>query len=279
MNPKLIDTHAHLQFHDFDTDRDVVLRRAHEAGVAAIICVSTDVRTSHAAIALAEQYPYVYAAVGIHPMSQSIDDTTSAEAIKQIAELAQHPKVVAIGEIGMDYYWMSHAMPEQPEVFVRQLELAERLHKPVIIRNRTGWSELISAMLAHGVANLLGVFQCFPEDLGFPGDGAFPGYLENIEPVLNFGLHLSFSGNLTFSGDRACKKSALQEVAKQIPLDRIILGTDSPYITPVPHRGIRNEPAYTVYIANKLAEIKGLSLAETCQRTTQNAAALFGLSQ
>ncbi len=278
MNSKLIDTHAHLQFRDFDPDRDEVLHCAHEAGVAAIICVSTNVHTSRTAIALAEQHRHVYAAVGIHPISQSIADMTSAEGIKQIAELAQHPKVIAIGEIGMDDYWMNYSMPEQPEVFVRQLELAERLHKPVIIRNRSARTEFKHVMRAHGVANLIGVFQCFPEDLGFPADLGFPGYLRNIEPVLNFGLHLSFSGNLTFSGNLNCKKSALQEIAKQIPLERIILGTDSPYMTPVPHRGKRNEPKYIVHIANKLAEIKGLSLAEICHRTTQNAVTLFGLN-
>ena len=253
---KLIDTHAHLQLEHFDTDRDAVIQRAHDAGVATIICISTDAASSRAAIALAEKHEHVYAAVGIHPNDCG---ATSAEDFKQIAELAQHPKVVAIGEIGMDNHWKTVPLPKQAEVFARQLDLAAQLHKPVVIHNREASAAITDTLHAHGVSKLKGVFHCFSEDWNY------------AEQVLNLGCHISFTGNLTY------KKSALPEVAKQIPLERIMLETDSPYMTPAPHRGKRNEPAYTVHIAEKLAEIIGLSFAEICERTAQNAVALFGL--
>ncbi|MEK7729370.1 MAG: TatD family hydrolase [candidate division KSB1 bacterium] len=253
----LIDTHAHLQLNHFDTDRNEVIQRAHAAGVAAIICIATDVASSRAAIALAEQHAQVYAAVGIHPNDCA---TTSDDDFKQIADLAQHPKVVAIGEIGMDDYWKTVPLPKQAEVFARQLDLAAQLNKPVIIHNREAGAAIMDTLRAHSVTQLAGVFHCFSEDWNY------------AEQVLNLGCHVSFTGNLTY------KKSKLPEVAKQVPLERIMLETDSPYMTPVPHRGKRNEPAYTVPIAEKLAEIKGLSFAEIGQRTTQNAVALFGLN-
>ncbi|NUO83009.1 TatD family hydrolase [candidate division KSB1 bacterium] len=256
MIAQLIDTHAHLQLNHFDADRDEAIQRAYEAGLAAIICISTDVASSRAAIALAEKHQHVYAAVGIHPNDCA---ATSDDEVKQIAELAQHPKVVAIGETGMDDYWKAVPLSKQAELFARQLELAAQRNKPVIIHNREAGAAIMDTLRAHGVTKLSGVFHCFTEDWNY------------AEQVLNLGCHVSFTGNLTY------KKSALPEVAKQIPLERIMLETDSPYMTPVPHRGKRNEPAYTVHIAEKLAEVKGLLFAEVCARTTENAVALFGL--
>lgn len=257
MSTALIDTHAHLQLEHFDADRDEMLRRAHASGVAAIICISTDAASSRAALELAEQHAQVYAAVGIHPNDCN---STSADDLKQIAELAQHPKVVALGETGMDDYWKAVPLPKQAEVFVRQLDLAAQLDKPVIIHNREAGAAIMEVLRAHGVTKLRGVFHCFSEDMNY------------AEQVLNLGCHVSFTGNLTY------KKSTLPEVAKRIPLERIMLETDSPYMTPVPHRGKRNEPAYTVHIAEKLAEIKSVLFDEICQRTTQNAVRLFGLN-
>ncbi len=257
MPAQLIDTHAHLQLEHFDADREEVIQRARAAGVAAIICISTDVASSRAALALAEKHAQVYAAVGIHPNDCA---STSEDEFKQIAELAQHPKVVAIGETGMDDYWKTVPLPKQAEVFARQLELATQLHKPVIIHNREASAAIMDTLRAHGVSKLAGVFHCFSEDFNY------------AEQVLSLGCHVSFTGNLTY------KKSVLPEVAREIPLERIMLETDSPYMTPAPHRGKRNEPAYTVHIAEKLAEIKGLSLAEVCVRTKENAVALFGLN-
>lgn len=254
----LVDTHAHLQLEHFDADRDAMIQRAHAAGVAAIICISTDVASSRAAIALAEKHQYVYAAVGIHPNDCA---ATNDDDFKQIAELAQHPKVVAIGETGMDDYWKTVPLPKQAEVFARQLDLAAQLNKPVVIHNREASAAIMETLRAHGVTKLAGVFHCFSEDANY------------AEQVLSLGCHVSFTGNLTY------KKSKLPEVAKQIPLARIMLETDSPYMTPAPHRGKRNEPAYTVHIAEKLAEIKGVSFAEVCTRTTQNAVTLFRLKQ
>ena len=254
---KLIDTHAHLQLEHFDSDREAMIQRAHEAGVAAIICMATDVASSREAIELAEKHQHVYAAVGIHPNDCA---ATSAEDLKQIAELARHPKVVAIGETGMDDYWKTVPLSKQAEMFAGQLELAAQLNKPVVIHNREAGAAIMEVLRAHAVIKLTGVFHCFSEDMNY------------AEQVLSLGCHVSFTGNLTY------KKSALPEVAKQIPLERIMLETDSPYMTPVPYRGKRNEPAYTVHIAEKLAEIKGLAFAEVCAHTTRNAVALFGLS-
>ena len=254
----LIDTHAHLQVEHFDADRDAMIQRAYAAGVAAIICISADVASSRAAIALAEKHEHVYAAVGIHPNDCA---ATSADDLKQIAELAQHPKVVAIGETGMDDYWKTVPLSKQAEMFAGQLELAAQLNKPVVIHNREAGAAIMEVLRAHAVIKLTGVFHCFSEDMNY------------AEQVLSLGCHVSFTGNLTY------KKSALPEVAKQIPLERIMLETDSPYMSPVPHRGKRNEPAYAVHIAKKLAEIKSVSFEEICERTTRNAISLFGLSQ
>jgi len=253
----MVDTHSHLQLEHFDADRPQVISNAREAGVVAIIVVGTDVSSSRAAIDLAERHPEIYAAVGIHPNDCT---ETSVRDLAQIAMLAQHGKVVAIGEIGLDNYWKKATPEIQREVFVRQIRMAEQMGKPVIIHNREAGQDILQTLEGEGINQVFGVFHCFAEDEAYS------------ERVLSLGAHISFTGNLTY------KKSPLPSVAREIPLDRLLLETDSPFMAPVPLRGKRNEPAQVRLIAEKLAEIKGVRLQEICERTTENAARLFQLN-
>ena len=254
--PALIDTHAHLQLEHLDADREEVIRRAAEAGVAAIICVSTDAASSRQALTLAEKYPSIFAAVGIHP-----NDCGAAgdKDFLEIAELARHAKAVAIGEIGLDYYWKNVDAATQARAFVKQLELAQKLNKPVIIHNREAGGDILKVLQETGLTRLRGVFHCFSENA------------EYATQVLALGSYISFTGNLTY------KKSALPAVAETVPLERLLLETDCPFMAPMPHRGKRNEPAFTLAIAAKLAALKHMPTAEMCRLTSQNAAQLFRL--
>jgi TatD DNase family protein len=256
MKPTLIDTHAHLHLEQFDGDRDTVLHRAREAGVVKIITIGTDVASSRQAIALAEKYERVFAAVGIHPTDCGNATDTDFEEIRK---MAQHPRAVAIGEIGLDFYWKDVAPETQRRAFVRQLALARELRKPVIIHNREAGEAILQTLRKENIRELRGVFHCFSEDVDF------------ARRVLELGSCISFTGNLTY------KKSTLPEVAAQLPLNRIMIETDAPFMAPVPHRGKRNEPAYVVHVAEKLAEIKKLPVAEIAKITTENAHRLFGL--
>ena len=252
-----IDTHAHLQISHFDADRAEVIQRAFDAGVEKIIVVSTDLASSRQSLEWAEKFSSLYAAVGIHPTDCAAATETD---FVLIAEFAQHPKAVAIGEIGMDFYWKPYSQEQQQHAFISQLHLARELNKPVIIHNREAGAAILQILRAAGITSLSGVFHCFSEDADY------------AQQVLALGCHISFTGNLTY------KKSTLPDVAARIPLERILLETDAPFMTPVPHRGKRNEPGYVVHIAEKLAEIKKLSRAEVAQQTTANAVRLFKLS-
>lgn len=257
-----IDTHAHLQLPHFDEDRDEVVQRARNAGVAKIIAVATDAASSRLVIALSEKYAGIFAAVGIHPN----DCGSAGEAeFALIAKLAQHPVVVAIGEIGLDYYWKDTTSATQRRAFVRQLALARELQKPVIIHHRQAGAAILRTLHEENIRELRGVFHCFSADAEFG------------QRVLDLGCYVSFTGNLT------SKQSALPQVAAQIPLTRLLLETDAPFMTPrfrgvaAGSHGNRNEPAFVMYIAEKLAEIKQLPIAEIATATTENAHRLFGL--
>lgn len=250
-----IDTHAHLQLSIFDVDRDAAIRRAHDAGVEKIIVISTDVASSHQSLELAEKFSELYAAVGIHPTDCG---AAKDEDFATIGELAKHPKCVAIGEIGLDYYWKKVPPEVQQRTFIRQLHLAKELGKPVIIHNREAGAAILHTLQQAGIHELFGVFHCFSEDAAY------------AQKVLALGCDISFTGNLTY------KKSTLPEVARQVPLERILLETDSPFMAPVPHRGERNEPAFVLHIAEKLASIKKISVDEVARQTSANAARVFG---
>lgn len=258
-----IDTHCHLNLEPFDADRADVIERAHAAGVAVIINPAIDVPTSQQAIELAQQYAGVYAQVGVHP-----NDTGAfaAATIAELTALAAHPKVVAIGEIGLDYYWERVPHAQQWAAFEAQLELAARLDLPVVIHCRDAHNDLrdilrkwvTGAQKQRGNHAMLGVLHAYAGDLAL------------AEEVFSWNMVLSFGGPLTFRNAKP-----LQALLAQLPLDRLMLETDAPYLTPHPHRGQRNEPAYIPLIAQGLADIQGVDIATIAHSTTQLAETVF----
>ena len=254
----MIDSHAHLYFDSFDPDRDEVLRRAREAGVAAIINIGIDVPSSEKALALSRDHADLRAAVGLHPTSR-IDDLDAALA--RIEELARNggDRVVAIGEIGLDYYWKDVEPEAQKERLRRQLLLARKLGLPVIFHCRDAIDDLLGILEA-AEALPPGVFHCFAGNAG------------HAARALALGFHISFAGNVTYP-----KASELVEAARATPLDRLLLETDSPFLSPKPVRGKRNEPAHVAHIRDFLAELKGTTPAEVERATDEAARRLFGL--
>lgn len=252
----LIDTHAHLYFDRYDDDRNEVIKRAYEADVRKIVNIGIDLETSKQCIDLAETHEGLFAAVGIHPNdSKKLDD----DALAELKELSGHPRVVAIGEIGLDFYRDRCPVAVQEEAFRKQITLAKELGLPIVIHNREAGHRIVDVLKSEGVDGLTGVLHCFSE-------GA-----RVAEQVLELGFHISFTGNLTF------KKSTLPEVARLVPLDRLLLETDAPFLSPEPRRGRRNEPAHVVYIAEKLAEIHATDLEKIEKITEANAMRLFSL--
>jgi len=260
----LTDTHCHLDFDRFDADREQVIARAKKQGLTHILVPGIDLASSRAAVALADEFEMVYAAVGVHPNSGT---TWEADTRQQLADLAGHPKVVAIGEIGLDYYRDWTPKPLQRKVFREQLALAAELGKPVIIHNREAFEDVVPMLTD------------WQEELAESGDqlaeipGVLHSYSGNImqaESVLTSGYYLGFTGPVTF-------KNALdtQEVAQKIPLDKMLIETDAPYLTPHPFRGKRNEPAHVYYVAEKIASLRGKSPDEIGKITSRNAKKLF----
>jgi len=250
----LLDTHAHLHSAQFDSDREAAMTRATEAGVQRIIEVGYDLPSSRAAVALAEQHSQLYAVVGIQPnYALAADD----DALDEVRRLAAHPKVVAIGEIGLDYHWEKAPHDIQERLFRRQLAMARELALPVVIHSRDAQDDTIR-ILRDAARGQPGVMH------SFSGDWAY------AEACLDVGFLLSLSGPLTFS-----KATALHEVARRAPLDRLLIETDSPYLAPHPHRGKRNEPAYVGLIAARLAVLRQQPLAEVAAAVWRNAEALL----
>jgi len=252
--PNLIDTHAHLDFHNFDTDREDVLLRARETGVTRIINIATSLATSRLAIALADQYEAVWATVGVHPHDSN---EVSEEVLAELRSLYQHPKVVAVGEIGLDYYRMYQPVDVQKKAFRRQLELALALNAPVIIHTREAEADLLEMLLEIKSNDWAGVFHCFPGDI------------KMANQVLEMGFHISFTGSITFKNFKG------KPVIQSIPLERLLLETDCPFMTPVPHRGKRNEPAYVHFVGQKIAEFKEVPFEAVVRQTSANAEHLF----
>lgn len=254
----LIDTHAHLYFDQFDEDRVEVIERARLANIKRIINIAIDLETSRRCIDLANHHDGLFAAVGIHPNdSTKVNEQTLAE----LRELARHPKVVAIGEIGLDFYRDRSPAEIQEQSFREQIRLAKDVGLPIVIHNRDAGREILKVLNSEGTEGLVGVFHCFSEDQ------------DVAQQILELGFFISFTGNLTF------KKSELPKVAKSVPLDRLLLETDCPFLSPEPRRGRRNEPAHVLHIAKKLAEIHQTSLTGIEETTTNNAVRLFGLGE
>ena len=252
----IFDTHAHYDADRFDSDRDAVLSALPGDGVGLVVDPGCDLPSSRAAVALAEKYSHMYAAVGIHP--EDCAGCTAAD-FSAIRDLCREKKVVAIGEIGLDYYWAENPPKEfQQMVFRRQLELALELDLPVIIHDREAHGD--SLRIVCDYPGLRGVFHCFS------------GSVEMARELLRRGWYLGFDGPITY-------KNAVKalDVIAACPTDRMLLETDSPYLSPVPNRGKRNDSRNLPYIAARIAEIKGMTTEEVAEVTLQNGKQLFGL--
>lgn len=261
--PDLIDTHCHLDFERYDEDRDAVITRAREAGVRRIVIPATKIETIRDTLTVADKFEGVFAAVGVHPTSTA---PFVSDWIMQIESASQHEKVVAIGEIGLDYYWDKSPIDVQKTAFVAQLELAKRLELPVIIHNRNA-SEDVMTILETWASDL-------PEKLrGRPGVlHSFSAPMEIAQRAVSVGFYLGFTGPVTFKN-----AGELREIAAAIPGDRILVETDGPFLTPVPYRGKRNEPAYIPHIVERLATVRQVTVDEMGRVTTENAVRLFDL--
>ncbi len=254
----LVDTHCHLDFERFDADRDQVLIRAAESGVMRIIVPAVSLDNCRSVLKLAEVNSAVYAAVGIHPNSSAMWQDSWVETIR---DLAQHPKVVAIGEIGLDYHWDDSPKEIQHQALNAQITLAAELDLPVIIHNREASNDLVS-LLADSPLNgrsRPGVLHSFSADW------------ETAQAALDMGFYLGFTGPVTFNN-----ADDLRRIAARVPLNRLLVETDAPFLAPQNFRGKRNEPAYVKFIAERIAALHDLDTATFAQQTTANAARLFG---
>jgi TatD DNase family protein len=253
----LVDTHAHLHDPAFEADRAAVIARARAAGVAGFLTIGTDVPTAEAAVALAAAELDIYAAVGIHPHDAS---TADEAALARITALAATPRVVAIGEIGLDYYRDHSPRPVQRRALVAQLQLARTVGKPVLLHCREAHADLLEVCAAEGVDAIGGILHCFSGDLAVAHRG------------IELGLLISIAGPVTYPSARR-----LAEVVRALPLDRLVIETDCPYLPPQPWRGQRNEPAYLPVTAARVAELLGVPPATVADATTRNAARLLRL--
>ena len=249
------DTHAHYDDRAFDADRFALLEAVHAEGVDWILDPGCDLRSSRAALALAERFPFVYAAVGVHP--EELADSTP-EALAEIAELAEHPKCLAIGEIGLDYYWDAEHKTEQQLLFRQQLSLARELDKPVIVHDREAHGDCLA--IVKEFPGLRGVFHCFS------------GSAEMAKELLRGGWYLGFDGPITYKNARRAL-----EVLAVCPIERILIETDSPYLSPVPNRGKPNDTRNLRYIVRCIAEQLGRSEEEIAALTCENGRRVFGL--
>ncbi len=255
----LIDSHVHLDDLRYDTDRETVLQRAEAAGVEAMITIGCDLATSQAAAALAGAHPQVFATIGVHPHEAKEIKDGWYEAFRS---LARQPKVVAYGEIGLDYHYDHSPREVQRERFREQIHLARELNLPLIIHTREAQDDTVTILREEGAGEAGGVFHCFSGDAWLAKD------------ALDMGFYLSFSGVLTFKN-----ATMLRDIAKTVPLDRLMVETDCPYLAPVPYRGKRNEPAYVQYVAETLAEVRGNGSFESLARATvDNTKRLFRIA-
>ncbi len=255
---KLIDTHCHLDEESFGPDLDQVIQAARDVGVVAMVTIGTTLESSRKSIALAEKYPEVFAAVGIHPNYIAAAQPGDWE---QVEELALHPRVVAVGETGLDRYWNYSDPADQREYFTRHIDLSRRINKPFIVHCRDADEEVREMLRAAAQAGPLnGVMHSFCQSL------------ESGRECIDLGLHLSFTGMLTFK-----KNDELRTVAAALPRERLMVETDAPYLSPTPHRGKRNEPGYVKYTLGMLAKAHGVDVPQMAELTSQTAARFFGL--
>jgi TatD DNase family protein len=263
-----VDSHAHLEGHRFDSDREQVITRAREAGIEAIVAIGNGDGPVNfdCGILLAEKYEFIYATIGIHPHEAKLADP---DALDRMAELAKRPKVIAWGEIGLDYYYDHSPREVQQNVFIQQMELARAAKLPIVIHCRpsdnseNAWEDCLRLIREQWApSGLGGILHCFT------------GNSDQAKRALEMGFMVSFAGNITFP-----KAQQIRDAALAVPLDRILIETDSPFLAPVPHRGKRNEPVFVKEVAAQLGEIRGISSEEVGEQTTQNFDRFFSLHE
>lgn len=253
----LFDTHCHINDKPYAADRQDMLERAFAAGVQWMLCPGTDIETSAEAVALSHEYDQVYAAVGIHP-----EDAASAtpEGFEQIRTwLKTEPKVVALGEVGLDYHWPEPSHEVQQAVFIEQVKMAVELDVPIDIHDREAHGDTVDILRQYG-KGIRGVFHCFS------------GSLEMAQELIKMGFYIGFTGTMVFPNSKKLKR-----IATEIPMDRVLIETDCPYLTPPPFRGKRNEPAYVQYVAAEIAALRGMEVSDVQRLTVENGKRAFGI--
>ena len=250
----LVDSHCHLNFPELASNLPELFANMEKNGVGLALCVSVNLKDFHEVISLAETYPHLYASVGVHPDYEDEEEPT----VEKLVELANHPKVIAIGESGLDYFRLKGDLEWQRARFRNHIRAAKLCGKPLIIHTREAAADTLRIMEEEGAASVGGVMHCFTESL------------EVAERAIALGFYISFSGIVTF-------KNAIQvkEVAEKIPLDRVLVETDSPYLAPTPFRGKTNQPAYVKHVAEEVARLRGISEEELSESTTSNFMRLF----
>ncbi len=251
------DTHAHLDDKRFDSDRESLIESFPQEGIGKVVNAGANRETTEAGVLLAEAYPYIYASVGTHPHDSK--DFTDVD-YDRYKELAAHPKVVAVGEIGLDYYYDNSERDIQRKVFIRQMELAEEVGLPVIIHSREAMQETYDIL--ESFENVVGIMHCYS------------GSPEMAQRFIDLGYYISLAGPVTFQNALKPK-----EVGKAVPLDRLLIETDAPYLTPHPYRGKRNDPTKVKFVAEEIARLKNLPLEEVVQASYDNAMKVFGLCE
>ena len=251
----LIDTHCHLFFDELKEDLSSVLKRAADLGVTKFICVGTNIEDSKESYNLALDYENIFSTAGVHPHDT---EEVAENYINELYNLLKNKKVVAVGEIGLDYFKELSDISVQKKIFAEQLELAQKINKPIVFHNRDSDDDIINTLSEF--PNVYGVAHCFSSTY------------DVAKKLIDMGFYISFSGNLTF------KNSHLPDVAKRLPIDRLLVETDSPFLSPIPHRGKTNEPGRARFVADLLARLHNLSINEVAQITTTNAKAIFNFS-
>jgi len=251
-----VDSHCHINFPELAANMGDVLAQMRQNEIVSALCVSVNLADFPQVLALAEQYPHIYASVGVHPDYEGVEEPD----VGRLVELAQHPKVVAIGETGLDYFRLKGDLEWQRARFRTHIRAARETGKPLIIHTREAASDTLRIMTEENAAEASGVMHCFTETW------------EVAQAALEMGFYISFSGIVTFKNAKQ-----LKEVAQHVPLNRILIETDSPYLAPVPYRGKLNQPAYVKHVAEEIAMLRGISLEEVGQSTTDNFARLFKL--
>lgn len=255
----LIDSHAHIQGKEYAGEVAAVIERARQAGVEKIIAVggAGNMTSNTEAVALAESFPDIYATVGMHPHDAK---DVGPEDLAELKELSAHPKVVAVGETGLDYYYSHSPHEVQRRVFAQFIHMARETELPIVVHERDAAKDAAELLRAEGEANLRGVIHCFTGDY------------QAACKYLDLGFYISFTGIITFKN-----ADPLREVVRRVPLDRMMVETDSPYLTPVPHRGKRNEPAHVRWVAETIAQVKGVDLETVARVTSENVRDLFAM--